>query len=87
LWWGRELIREFGKRKSAQKLVLDKFTRSHWTKKEVDFTSTLHQLGIEGRRATQWIEDTVHNLNHGLRRVRFHMDSKQRLIWWEAVGK
>jgi hypothetical protein len=79
------VLRKFGEKRSAQKLVLDEFQRQRW-KKEINFTSLLETMDIRGRAASEWLENTVHNLNQDLRRIRFHMDSKRRLISWGVVG-
>ena len=85
LYWGREVIKEFARTAPDQMHALAEFQRQRW-KKTIDFSAVLSVLGKTGIRAAKWIVDTTRDLNRELRRVKFHMDSKARLIRWEFVG-
>ena len=79
-----EVIKVFRRNAPDQMRVLDEFRRRRWPR-NIDFTSITGDLGMRGRRAAEWVENTVGNLNRGLTHVRFHMDCKARMVRWEPT--
>jgi hypothetical protein len=87
LHWGKEVIKELGRTAPEQMRALNEFQRQEW-KTEINFSAILADMGKTGIEGAQWIEDTVRDLNRGLRRIKFHMDCKGRTIsWGEIVGR
>jgi hypothetical protein len=85
LYWASEVIKEFRRMAPDQMPVLEECQRQGWTR-EISLKPIVVELKKRGIRASLWIENTVRNLNKGLRGIRFHEDSKEQVIRWEPVG-
>jgi hypothetical protein len=87
LYWGKDVVKELGRTAPEQVRALNEFQRQRW-KTAIDFSAILESQGMTGSDGADWIENTTHNLNHGLQRIKFHMDCKGRTIRWEeTVGR
>ena len=85
LYWGSEVIKEFRRLAPDQMRILEECQQQGW-KTEISLKATVVELKKCGVKGSLWIENTVRNLNKGLRRIRFHEDSKEQVIRWEPVG-
>jgi hypothetical protein len=86
LYWGKEVIKELDRTAPEQTRALDEFQRQEW-KTAINFSAILESMGKTGSDGADWIENTTHNLNLDLRRIKFHMDCKGRSIRWAIVGR
>jgi hypothetical protein len=81
LWWGDEVVKEFGRAAPGQMAVLGEFERLGWPL-QID----LRHLRPAGCARSHWARDTARNLNHGLRRLRFHADGTKHGLYWVGLA-
>ena len=78
LWWGDVEIKSPAKRARSQRLVLAECERCGWTN-PINLR-TIVPVGVD---RNHWALNTARNLNHGLKRIRFHADGSKHAVTWE----
>lgn len=77
---GDQILRQYPRVAPDQFELLDEFARQRW-RSRIEVPTTVRHSG----RLSEWLRNTVRNLNRGLAGIRFHCDGKGHIVSWEYV--